>query len=163
MFFWWICGRESGLPVLFLHHLPNCFSRGCFRTPQFTSIDQSCLTLLPHGLQNIRPPCPSPTLVYYSNSWPLSRWCHLTISSSVVSSSCLQSFPAHFPYTYPLSPTPLPVIYPLYPTPFPYTYLVQLPKHWRSIQWKENGVRPNSMKADHKNSFSIKEFLELYW
>ena len=92
MFFWWICGRESGLPVLFLHHLPNCFSRGCFRTPQFTSIDQSCLTLLPHGLQNIRPPCPSPTLVYYSNSWPLSRWCHLTISSSVVSFSCLQSF-----------------------------------------------------------------------
>ena len=31
----------------------------------------------------------------YSNSWPLSRWCHPTISSSVVPfSSCLQSFPA---------------------------------------------------------------------
>ena len=31
----------------------------------------------------------------YSNSYPLSQWCHPTISSSVVPfSSCLQSFPA---------------------------------------------------------------------
>ena len=51
-------------------------------------------SLGPHGLQNDRPPCPSPTLIVYSNSCPLSRWCHPTISSSVVSfSSCLQSFP----------------------------------------------------------------------
>jgi len=36
----------------------------------------------------------------YSNSSPLSQWCHLTISSSFIPfSSCLQSFPAsgHFP------------------------------------------------------------------
>ena len=40
-------------------------------------------------------PCPSPTLGAYSNSCPLSRWCHPTISSSFVPfSSCLQSFPA---------------------------------------------------------------------
>ena len=39
--------------------------------------------------------CPSPTHGVYSNSGPLSRWCHPTISSSVVSfSSHLQSFPA---------------------------------------------------------------------
>ena len=39
-------------------------------------------------------PCPSPTPGVYSNSCPLSWWCHLTISSSVVPfSSCLQSFP----------------------------------------------------------------------
>jgi len=39
--------------------------------------------------------CPSPTPRVYSNSCPLSRWCHPTISSSVISfSSCLQSFPA---------------------------------------------------------------------
>ena len=50
----------------------------------------------PHGLQHARPPCPSPTPRVYSNSSPLSRWCHLTISSSVVPSfsSRLQSFPA---------------------------------------------------------------------
>ena len=48
-----------------------------------------------HGLQHARPPCPSPTPGVYSNSCPLSRWCHPTISSSVVPfSSCPQSFPA---------------------------------------------------------------------
>ena len=52
-------------------------------------------SLWPHGLQDARPPCPSPTPGVYSNSCPLSRWCHPTISSSVVPfSSHLQSFPA---------------------------------------------------------------------
>jgi len=51
-------------------------------------------SLWPHGLQHARPPCPSPTPAVYSNSCPLSRWCHPTISSSVVSFSRLQSFPA---------------------------------------------------------------------
>ena len=51
--------------------------------------------LWPHGLQHARPPCPSPTLGVYSNSCPLSQWCHPTTSYSVCSfSSCLQSFPA---------------------------------------------------------------------
>ena len=37
--------------------------------------------------------CPSPTPRIYSNSSPLSQWCHPTISSSVIPfSSCLQSF-----------------------------------------------------------------------
>ena len=52
-------------------------------------------SLQPHGLQHARPPCPSPTPGAYSNSCPLSRWCHPTISSSVFPfSSHLQSFPA---------------------------------------------------------------------
>jgi len=52
-------------------------------------------SLQPHGLQHARPPCPSPTPRVYSNSSPLSWWCHPTISSSVIPfSSCLQSFPA---------------------------------------------------------------------
>ena len=52
-------------------------------------------SLQPHGLQHTRPPCPSPTPGVYLNSCPLSRWCHPTISSSVVPfSSCLQSFQA---------------------------------------------------------------------
>ena len=50
---------------------------------------------VPHGLQHTRLPCPSPTPRAYSNSCPLSWWCHPTISSSVVTFSfCLQSFPA---------------------------------------------------------------------
>jgi len=51
--------------------------------------------LWPHRLQHARPPCPSPTPRVHPNSCPLSRWCHPTISSSVVPfSSCPQSFPA---------------------------------------------------------------------
>ena len=52
-------------------------------------------SLRPHGPQHARPPCPSPTPGVYSNSCPLSQWCHSTISSSIIPfSSCLQSFPA---------------------------------------------------------------------
>ena len=57
------------------------------------SVMSDCLQ--PHGLQHTMPPCPSPTPGVYSNSCPLSRWCHPAISSSVVpfSSWSLQSFP----------------------------------------------------------------------
>ena len=52
-------------------------------------------SLWPQGLQCTRPPYQSPTPRVYSNSCPLSRWCHPTISSSVISfSSSLQSFPS---------------------------------------------------------------------
>ena len=51
-------------------------------------------SLQPHGLQHAQLPCPSPTPGAHSNSYPLSQWCHLTISYSVIPfSSCLQSFP----------------------------------------------------------------------
>ena len=47
-----------------------------------------------HDSQHTRPPCPSPTPRVHPNSCPLSQWCHLTISSTVVPfSACLQSFP----------------------------------------------------------------------
>ena len=59
------------------------------------SVTQSCQTLLPHGLQHARPPCPSPCPGVCSNSCPSSQWCYPTISSSVTPfSSCPQSFPA---------------------------------------------------------------------
>ena len=52
-------------------------------------------SLRPHGLQHSRPPCPSQTPRIYSNSCPLSQWCHPTVSSSVIPFfSCLQSFPS---------------------------------------------------------------------
>ena len=65
-----------------------------FSSAQFSnSIVSDCLW--PNGLQHARPPCPSPIARAYSNSCPLSKWCHPTISSSVVPfSSCPQSFPA---------------------------------------------------------------------
>ena len=51
-------------------------------------------SLRSHGLQHGRLPCPSATPGAYSNSCPSSRWCHPTISSSIVPFSRLQSFPA---------------------------------------------------------------------
>ena len=68
-------------------------------SPQFSSVQFShsvvSHSLQPHGLQHTRPPCPSSTPGVYSNSCPLSWWCHPTISSSVIPfSSHLQSFPA---------------------------------------------------------------------
>ena len=51
--------------------------------------------LWPHEPQHARPPCPSPIPRVHPNPCPLSRWCHPTISSSIIPfSSCLQSFPA---------------------------------------------------------------------
>ena len=56
-------------------------------------------SLWSHGVQHARLPCSSLTPGVCSNSCPLTRWCHLTISSSVVPfSSCLQSFPASGPF-----------------------------------------------------------------
>ena len=64
-----------------------------FSSVQFRhSVMSDCL--LPHEPQQARPPCPSPTPGVYPNSCPFSRWCHPTISSSVIPlSSCPQSFP----------------------------------------------------------------------
>ena len=64
----------------------------CFSSVQFSRSVVSD-SLWPHGLLHTRLPCPSPTPGAYSNSCPSSRWCHLTISFSVVPfSSHLQSF-----------------------------------------------------------------------
>ena len=52
-------------------------------------------SLWPHQLQHTRSPCTSPTPGIQPNPYPLSRWYHPTISSSVIPfSSCLQSLPA---------------------------------------------------------------------
>ena len=52
-------------------------------------------SLRPHGLYHASPPCPSPSPRACSNSCPWSRWCHPTISLSVIPFSyCLQFSPA---------------------------------------------------------------------
>ena len=56
-------------------------------------------SLRPHELQHTRPPCPTPAPGAQPNSCPLSRWCHPTVSSSVIPfSSCPQSYPAFLDY-----------------------------------------------------------------
>ena len=65
----------------------------CNESVQFShSVESNSLWL--HGLQHARLPCLSPTPGACSNSCPLSQWCHPTVSSSVISFSCPQSFPA---------------------------------------------------------------------
>ena len=60
-------------------------------------------SLRPHGLQQARLPCSSQSPRVYSNSCPLSQWCHPTILSSVAPfSSCPQFCPAT--WFFPMSP-----------------------------------------------------------
>ena len=50
--------------------------------------------LRPHGLQYTRLPCSSLSPGVCSNSFPMSKWCHPTMSSSIAPFLCSQSFPA---------------------------------------------------------------------
>ena len=59
----YLCGSLPGIYIL-------------FSWSQCSLVAQSCLTLCDHGQQHARPPCPSPTPGVYSNSSPLSWWCH---------------------------------------------------------------------------------------
>ena len=81
----------SGVP--FIRSLIS-FTKAPLSWPSPVQFSHSVVSnsLRPYGLQQARPPCPSPTPGVYSNSCPLSWWCHPTISSSVIPfSSCLQS------------------------------------------------------------------------
>ena len=89
------------IPLLGMYlqkHIP-VFIENMYKNVHSASVQFSCSvvsnSLQPHGLQHASLPCPSPTPWVYSNSCPLSRWCHPTISSSVTPFSfCLPSFPA---------------------------------------------------------------------
>ena len=60
----------------------------------FSSVQFSHSVVSPQWLQHARPICSPATPGVYSNSHPSSRWCHPTISSSIIPfSSCFQSFP----------------------------------------------------------------------
>ena len=75
-------------------HQISKLSEAIISTVQFSCSVMSD-SLRPHEPQHARLPCPSPTTGVHPNSCPLSRWCHPTISSSVIPfSSCPQSLPA---------------------------------------------------------------------
>ena len=67
------------------HEIKRCLFLGRKALTNLSSIQFSHSvvsdSLQSHGLQHARLPCPSPTPGAYSNSCPLSRWCHPTISS----------------------------------------------------------------------------------
>ena len=105
-FLYWLMGIQNvhyllwALEIVWLIAFQWFFPYSCgdffpcmHKSVQFShSVVADCLW--PHGLQHARPPCPSPTPGVYSNTCPLSWWCHSTISSSVFPFSCLQSFSA---------------------------------------------------------------------
>ena len=65
--------------------IPWIYSSSPLSNHQFSSLQSElCPTLWSHGPQHARPPYPSPTPRVYSNSSPMSQWCHPTIWSSVV-------------------------------------------------------------------------------
>ena len=75
----------------------ECLFRCCWMKFGSIKFSRSVVSnsLQPHEPQHARPPCPSPAARIYPNTCPLSRWCHPTISSSVIRfSSYPQSFPA---------------------------------------------------------------------
>ena len=81
------------LMLLISKTFQNIFWKRSFQSVQFSPSVVSD-SLQPLELQHIKPPCLSPNPRVYSNSCPLSRWCHPAISSSVVPfSSCPQSLP----------------------------------------------------------------------
>ena len=87
----WVTGRRAQLNICICS--PVTMQEHCVLLPVQFSRSVMSDSLQPHGLQHARLPCPSPTPGAYSNSCPLSRWCHPTISSSVIPfSSLLQSF-----------------------------------------------------------------------
>ena len=81
-------------PTQYVHSLkkiPRSYGKYFSSVQSLSRVD----SLPPHEPQHTRPPFPSPTPGVHPNPCPSSRWCHPTISSSVVPfSSCPQSFPA---------------------------------------------------------------------
>ena len=78
---------------VFLMNIYDCFPLGSTQPSVQFSHSVVSNSLRPHEPQHARPSCPLQTPRAYPNSCPLSWWCHLTISSSVVPfSSCLKSF-----------------------------------------------------------------------
>ena len=90
----WFIMRKNSIILQRTSYVLNIIVFFSVHSVQFSSSVMSN-SLQPHGLQHPRLPCPSPPPGAYSNPCPLSRWCHPTISSSVVPfSSCPQSLPA---------------------------------------------------------------------
>ena len=75
--------RDPALLYPFGAHRPTDTDNQIFSSVQFSRSVVSN-SLRPHESQHARPPCPSPIPGVYPNSSPLSRWCHPTISSSVI-------------------------------------------------------------------------------
>ena len=96
----WPGGSGDGIfsPGIWYFNLSSYFSSGLscliMNISSVQSLSHVWLFATPWTAES-QASCPLLTPGACLNSWPLSRWCHPTISSSVVPfSSCLQCFPA---------------------------------------------------------------------
>ena len=85
----WSWQEETADLFLPLASLPRLLKGYYQLLPDIVSLLFSCCSVVsdsfwPYWLQHARLPCPWPSPEVCSNSCPLSRWCHPTISSSVV-------------------------------------------------------------------------------
>ena len=115
---WWLRlqNQRTTIPVNLLKTTDSCSGRAPSNLPQISKMHPMMFflflimspvwllvqfshtivsnSLWPHQPQHAKPPCPSPTPGVNPNPCPLCRWCHPTISSSVIPfSSGPQSFP----------------------------------------------------------------------
>ena len=91
----------SHSPLIFILQASISLSLSCTFLVAIQSPSHVQLFATLHGLQPARPPCPLSYPKVCLSSCPLNSWCHPIISSSVISSFCLQSFPA--PELFPMS------------------------------------------------------------
>ena len=80
------CSSSLSSSTALIIYQTVCFTYlSCLEVISFSSVQFSCSvvsdSLRPHALQHASPPCPSPTPGVYSNTCPLSWWCHPAISS----------------------------------------------------------------------------------
>ena len=101
-------------------------------------------SLWSHGLQLTRLPCPPLSPRVYSNSCPLSQWCHPTISSSVASfSSCPQFFSESGSF------------------PMSWLFIISCPKYWRfSISPSNESSGLISFRIDWFDFLAVQETLK---
>ena len=98
---WWNYFRKNRTSV-FIHtslsflvwHSRSLLALFCLWNQTEAMVVQSLshVWLPPHGLQLARLSCPSLSHGVFSDSWPWSQWCHLTISSSVAPFSSIRVF-----------------------------------------------------------------------
>ena len=115
-------------------------------------------TLQPHELQHARPPYPSPTPGVYQNLCALSRWCHPTISSSVVPFS---SYPQSFPASGSLNAPALHIRWPKYWVSASTSVLLMNIQDWSPLGWtgwislQSKGLSRSSPKQQSKSINSL--------
>ena len=116
-------------------------------------------SLRPHGLQHTRLPCPPLSPGASSNSCPSSWWCYPTISSSVISSFCLQPFPASgsFPMSQFFTPSGKSISFSISPSN-EYLGLISFRIHWfdlLAVQGTLKSLLQNQFKSINSSMLSF--------